>query len=236
LKGTLLDTPPYHRESVSFAAGNALFGGHGPLGVDSKPSRRAVRRTQAPSGEWPGAPDARPESLERFFGHHGIDPPSSTGKNAPSANRCSTWRWPASIYSGFSAFQPARSTSQTPQEASPAGGLFGRHALGQRWFQAQPPRRPPHPGVVWRMAGWAGRTTGVARSSSLATLALTRSTRPGGGEEAIGQLRTRRRPRRRSRELVERRRRRDSTAASLPHAPPAWPVMGLLPSSSGRQR
>jgi hypothetical protein len=79
------DTPPYRRESVSFAAGDGLFGRHGSHGVDSKPSRRAVRRTVASSGEWPAATDARPESLELFVGHHGIDPLDSSGRPGEDA-------------------------------------------------------------------------------------------------------------------------------------------------------
>jgi hypothetical protein len=105
-------------QSLSFAAGDGFFGRHGSRSVDSKPSRRAVRLTQASSGEWPAAPDARPESLDLFLGHPGID-------------------------------------------------------------------------------------------------LLDPSGRP--GEEAIGPVAHASRPRRR--------RRRDSTTASLPHAPPSWPVM-----------
>jgi hypothetical protein len=58
------DTPPYRRRSVSFAAGDGFFGRLGSRSVDSKPSRRAVRRTRASSGECPAAPDARPQSFE----------------------------------------------------------------------------------------------------------------------------------------------------------------------------
>jgi hypothetical protein len=52
---------------------------------DSKPSRRAARRTQASSGEWPAAPDARPESLGLFSGHHGIDLLDPSGRPGEEA-------------------------------------------------------------------------------------------------------------------------------------------------------
>jgi hypothetical protein len=53
--------------------------------VDSRPSRRAVRRTQASSGEWPAAPDARRQPLELLFGHHGIDLLDPSGRPGADA-------------------------------------------------------------------------------------------------------------------------------------------------------
>ena len=70
LKG---DTRPYLRESVSFAEGGGFFGRHGSRSVDSRPSRRAVRRTQAssPNGRLRRTHDRSRSKL--FLGHPGID-------------------------------------------------------------------------------------------------------------------------------------------------------------------
>ena len=79
-------TPRYLRESALLCRMAEACLAATTLGsVDSKPSRRAVRRTQASSGEWPAAPDARPESLDLFVGHHGIDPLDPSGRPGEEA-------------------------------------------------------------------------------------------------------------------------------------------------------
>jgi hypothetical protein len=70
---------------IPFTAGDGFFGRHGSRSVDSKPSRRAVRRTQAWSGEWPAAPDARPQPLKFFRGRHGIDHLHPSGRPGEEA-------------------------------------------------------------------------------------------------------------------------------------------------------
>jgi len=51
-----------------------------PQAIDSKPSRHPVPRAKTSSGEWRAAPDAPPQSLELFLGHHGIDPLDPSGR------------------------------------------------------------------------------------------------------------------------------------------------------------
>jgi len=56
LNGDHSDTPAYLRRSVPFTAGDGFLAATDRPALIPKPSRRAVRRTEASSGEWTAAP------------------------------------------------------------------------------------------------------------------------------------------------------------------------------------